>query len=313
MLRKLATALLATVVMTGYCIADDVAPGETSGQIKTLVGDLASPDPEVRRTASKKLTDMGTPEVVEALVETAKVPNAEAGLSSVMILSTIYSNSTDAGVKQAAEAGLKEVSKQDGPIGRIAARRLDALKPAAGGPLGPRGAGGFPPRPGGAVGVRTRVSITNGSRSIEIEEGNRTVRFRDENGKDIRVEVETKVDGKLKVEKHEVADEAELKKKHPELAALFEKYGKAVQMRAQGNIPFIPPNFAPNLPPNFPQQIPAQRKQANTSIETALDKLRELREQIDGDEKLTDEQRKAFEEQLDAVRKELHAAQAALE
>ncbi|MCA9031659.1 MAG: hypothetical protein KDA66_12675, partial [Planctomycetaceae bacterium] len=154
---------------------------------------------------------------------------------------------------------------------------------------------------------------TNGARSIDIEEGNRTVRFRDENGKDIRVEVETKVDGKLKVERHEVADEAELKKKHPELAALFEKYGKAVQMRAQGNIPFIPPNLPPNFPPNFPLQNPGQRKQANTSIETALDKLRELKEQIDGDEKLTDEQRKAFEEQLDTVRKELHAAQAALE
>ena len=159
------------------------------------------------------------------------------------------------------------------------------------------------------MGVRVRVSVTNGARSIDIEEGNRTVRFRDENGKDIRVEVETKVDGKLKVERHEVADEAELKKKHPELAALFEKYGKAVQMRAQGNIPFIPPNF----PPNFPQQNPAQTKQANTSIEAALDKLRELKEQIEGDEKLTDEQRKAFEEQLDTVRKELHAAQAALE
>ncbi|MCA8994449.1 MAG: HEAT repeat domain-containing protein [Planctomycetaceae bacterium] len=305
MLRILAAAFLVTFVMTGPSRADDAVASAASDQINSLVGDLSSPDPEVRRTASQKLTEMGSKEVVDALVETAKTPNAEAGLSSVMILSTICGKSENEEVKKAAEAGLKEVSEQEGPIGRIAARRLDALKPAAGGPLGP---GGILPR-GGAMGVRVRVSVTNGARSIDIEEGNRTVRFRDENGKDIRVEVETKVDGKLKVERHEVADEAELKKKHPELAALFEKYGKAVQMRAQGNIPFIPPNF----PPNFPQQNPAQTKQANTSIEAALDKLRELKEQIEGDEKLTDEQRKAFEEQLDTVRKELHAAQAALE
>ncbi|MCA9032549.1 MAG: HEAT repeat domain-containing protein, partial [Planctomycetaceae bacterium] len=128
MMRILATAILSAAVLSGHLMADDATATEASNQIKSLVGDLSSPDPEVRRAASQKLTEMGSKEVVDALVETAKSPNAEAGLSSVMILSTVYGKTENEEVKQAAEAGLKEVSQQEGPIGRIAARRLDALK-----------------------------------------------------------------------------------------------------------------------------------------------------------------------------------------
>ena len=111
---------------------------------------------------------------------------------------------------------------------------------------------------GGGAGVMTKISVINGKRHIETQNGDEKVEIDDTNGKDIELKHTRTVDGKSKTDEYKGADLDDLKKKHPEAAKLYEKYsggnnvilgggGGAIQIQIGGAVPgrggLVPPPF----------------------------------------------------------------------
>jgi hypothetical protein len=101
---------------------------------------------------------------------------------------------------------------------------------------------------GGGAGVTTKISVINGKRHIETQNGDEKIEIDDTNGKDIEVKHTRTVDGKSKTDEYKGADLDDLKKKHPEAAKLYEKYsggnnvvlgggGGAIQIQIGGAVP----------------------------------------------------------------------------
>lgn len=144
---------------------------------------------------------------------------------------------------------------------------------------------------GGGIGIRISSRTVNGQREMTINDGDRTIRINDENGQNIRMRVTETVAGKKKTTEYKAKDSAELKKKHPKAAELYEKYTK----RGRPGLNRIIRNRFGRLP-NFPNppQIPIQVapfgrpggakaqtakkeiEKANDLLAKAMDKLKKL-------------------------------------
>ncbi len=122
------------------------------------------------------------------------------------------------------------------------------------------------PVPGGPDRLRrmrsVRVTIINGSKTIDAAEGDRTVHI-EEDAKGIRMKVAGQVNGKETTQDFAAASADELKQKHPDAYALYEQYaaGPRNALIIQGigidrrrlNLP----NPPPPPPDPAPQQQPA--------------------------------------------------------
>ena len=125
---------------------------------------------------------------------------------------------------------------------------------------------------GGGARQRVHIKVTNGERTIEVQNGDEKIEIHDKNGKDIELKHTRPVDGKAKTDEFKGADLDDLRKKHPDAAKLYEKYapangivgGAAAQIQIQagpgllrgGPLQLTPTEFGPTPP--GPRTIRAQ-------------------------------------------------------
>lgn len=179
---------------------------------------------------------------------------------------------------------------------------------------------GVPPRVVGAPqGFQIQAQNFNGKRKVNIDENGRKIHITDTNKKDITVRVTETVDGKEKTTESKGKDLADLKKKHPEAAKLFEKYANqqnnVIQLfgglrgiQIQGFPQLVP---IPGNPFGLPQPAP-NAKAANAEIDKAKSKLDEAVARLKtlaGDKNVKPEDLRKLADKLQAARKQLDAAQ----
>ncbi|MCA9080827.1 MAG: hypothetical protein KDA58_09725 [Planctomycetaceae bacterium] len=273
----------------------------TAAQLADWLNDLQSDDFVKRQAASASLEKAGVP-AIEGLQAVAEAGNVDAATRAIKVLARMANDQQEA-VATAAKESLKALSASQQPV--IAQQAKQALSQQE----APGGLPQFPVMPFGlqVQGKQVRVQVVNGKREIFVNEGDREVHFSDGDGKAIRVEVTKTVNGKKQTEKFEVKDEAELKQKHPDLAKLYAQHANVAQI---------------NVVMNGLQIVPGQglklgggnAKGASEDIERALDKLKQLSERLEQlKAESTEEDRKALQDEIAAIRKELFAAQAKLE
>lgn len=287
MLRPLLLSLV--VLLPVVAQADDAVKPEAavSPLTEKLIKDLSSTDFNERREAGEKLLAEASPEVISALQEAALSPSAEVGIRALTVLRRIYQERTEAELKEAAKKALEAVASSESSLARVAKGMLEV---PANNPLQP------------VMNRGVRISVTNGHRTMTVNQDSRTVTFEDDGGRDIKVEVTR--DGKI--DKFEAKDVDDLKKQQPELGQMFEQYSKGIQI----GINRMPPGF-PALP-GFPGGKNIDSEKVIGKIEAALKKLDSVEEQLDEME-LNKEEKQALVRELREMRKDLYSAQAALE
>ncbi len=161
------------------------------------------------------------------------------------------------------------------------------------------------------------VSNVNGNRQINIADGARKIRISDTNGKDIRVEVTEDVDGKTKTSQYQAKDLDELKKKHPEIAKLYERYAKPggavanIQIQAGPAVlpvPLLP--FGQAVPAANPGKAIQELQKAQKQLATAVEQLRKLSKNGRADAEALDRLTRQIEEAralLEKARKQLES------
>lgn len=196
-------------------------------RLRTLVSDLDSPDFDVRREATARLIEAGA-DAVPHVADAAETDDLERATRSLDILKRLY-QSDDPQTKAAAQKALETLAKSER---RSVAQRAAAATakpepvPQFGGVVGniqiqvqgiqvARAAGG----------MRMQVRNVNGKREIKVEQNGQKVAITDTNGKDITVKVVETADGKEKTSEYRGDDLDDLRKKHPEGAKIYEKYG----------------------------------------------------------------------------------------
>ena len=304
MRRTLIAAGLFLGLSVGALAQDSASPASsdasvvTPGQLAQWLNDLQSDEFQARQQATESLERAGRA-AVDALQSLAEGNNIEAAIRSLTVLDRI-AESDDKAAADAAQKALETLSTTAQPV--VAQRARLAL--ARGKLPGALPAGGLGMQMQ-VQGQGVQVRVVNGKREIHIKEADREVHFTDDNGKNIRAEVTKTVDGKKKTEKFEAKDIEELRKKQPDLAKLFEQQGNVVQFNVA---------IAAFQGGNLPQRVMPNAKAAHADIEKALGQLKEMEQRI---AKLTPEttaeELKQLQEDLSAIRKELHAAQARLE
>jgi len=209
----------------------------TAEQIAGWVKELTSRDFQVRRAASKRLVARGKA-VIGQVAEAANGTDLERTTRCLYVLKKLQS-SEDAATKAAAGAALKKLA---GSKNSTVARRAEAALPKA----DPKVLG----RPGVVRGFRLQgfqpakrvsVRVANGQRTIEVKEGTRKILIQDTNGKQIQMEITSKVNGKPQIRKVKAATEEALKKADPEAHKLYKKYtvnnALQIQIQIQGLVP----------------------------------------------------------------------------
>lgn len=207
-------------------IADsaDAAPDRTAA---AWIEDLSSDEFEARIEASRRLQDAGQT-VIVPLTEAALAGDLDLATRCLGILERLHL-SDDPATKEAARAALEKLAKSDHKP--VAARAETILRP----PPPPRKQA-FPNAAGGGIriqvngairglGRKIQVSIANGARTIDVEEGGRKVHIEDADGKDITIRIEQPdKNGKPQSREVKAKDLEELKKKDADAAETYEKY-----------------------------------------------------------------------------------------
>ena len=295
--------------------ATKTASPEDIGQ---WIKDLDSNSFTARQTASRKLAEAGK-DAIDPLGKAATGDSLEVTRQAIDILRHHF-QSGEAPLKDAAQAALKKLSESDNKS--AASRASEILTQAAtqntpnnaqAGPFGPAGVGRIIIGGGGAIQIngnggfqKIQVQNNNGVKTIDVDDNGKKIKIEEDNN-GIKVTTTEKVNGQDKTETTEAKDVDELKKKNPEAAKAYEKYGKGngigniqIQIQAQAvpggpGIPIqIPGGAIPAIPlnPAIPAQlVPIQigngaasnqdeLKKANESVEKALKSLDQALEQL---------------------------------
>ena len=253
-----ACLFLASTCVLPWCAADELpaAAQSTPEQIRQWVKELDADSFAARQAATRKLIEAGK----AAIDETAKAAEGESlevTTRALEVLTKLY-QSSDAATKDAAKTELEKLKSSKNAV---AARQAGkALVP----PAAARGTANLPQAPGlpraipnvpRAVGARitTKTSVVNGVKTVEIDENGKIVKILDDPNNGITVTITEKVDGKDKTSTHTAKNADELKNKHPDAHAYYDKYVTrrnaalgAIQLRAGGNLPIQIP--LPGLP-----------------------------------------------------------------
>lgn len=265
---SLMCGLVAQAAETDVPIPDDV-------DIATLIEDVTGDDTDAQADAAAKLLKIGEP-AVAPLAEAAEVDDQKVVTRCFDILGRLYA-SDDQKTVEAAEAALQKLSKSKIRIAAVRAlttlrlkkklqEREARLKAAGAGAaipqLGPQA--NMQIQIGGGVQSLSTTIAANGTRTTHAKNGTEEVEITDTKGKSIEMRHTRQVDGQQKTTEYKADDLADLKKKHPEAAKLFEKYvvanniviggggGGAIQIQIGGAAPpALPvPAFSPGaLPP----------------------------------------------------------------
>ncbi len=307
---SIASAVVVVVLAnSAYVTADDTSvPQET---IDRWVQELDADEFPVRKAAEAALLKTGTA-AVDALQKGAESGDRELALRCLDLLSRLV----DGANKQAqepAKKALEHLAKSDDPV--IAQRAGSKLEepPPVNQLRNPLNA-----VVGNVViqgGLQRQVQVTNvnGQRTIKATENGKTVEIEDRDGKDITVRVTEEKAGKSETKTYEAKDVAELKEKHPDAAKLYEEYTQqpaGIQVQFQFNGGAIQGLRGPPVNPRRTQQ------NAQSSIETALDDLAEVRKQINALKEAQSVEGEELQKLLDrvsAAEKSLFEAQSALE
>lgn len=262
---------------TGAMAAEPSRPAApTTDQISGWIQDLDRSEFSAREQASKKLAAAGGT-AIDALSQAAAGASAEASRRALDVLKG-FRDSENEELKAKATAALEKLAHS--ADARLARRAKQILRPDAELPpmpqVDPLRAFGRRAQFGqiqinaqiGGAGVRTvKLQNVNGVRTIEANEGGRTVRIEEDPAKGIKVEVTETAGGQEKTSKYEAKNLEELKKNHPQAEQFYQKYANpnAGAIRAQ-----LPPGVAGGLflPP------PAAAPRADKRAQSALDEAR---------------------------------------
>lgn len=309
---RLAAAGLLILASGGAVLVHSAEPAAETAQLEQWVEQLGSRNLNERRDAIEKLADADA-KAIPSLKKGIEAGNPDSVRSGTLVLRMILRAGSEEGRKAAREA-LESLSESRLPQVSNAAR--SALNPADGAPPGPAG------RP-----LRMNVNIINGARTISVQETDRTVTITDTAGKEITVRIETTENGEPVAREFQGDNAEDLKTRHPEASALYERYGQLngpqFRIRALGFPGMVPQPFPGGVPqPPFPgrrgglQGFPGMASgEANERIEAALKTIAETRDRLkeiaaqdrparDDLEKLSDD--------LKQAEKELFAAQESL-
>ena len=212
------------------------APTATAEQIAGWVSQLTSRDFQVRRGASRQLVSAGQA-AIGPVAKAADGGDLERTTRCIHVLRLLQA-SGDKTTKNGAEAALRRLSESKNTT---VARRAQAALPK---PDPKPGRGAVGRQFGGVqIGNATRVSVrvVNGQRTIEVTEPNHKLLITDVNGKDIRVKITTKVNGKAETREVKAETAEALKKVDPEAYKLYQQHavknGLRIRLRA------FPPGF----------------------------------------------------------------------
>ena len=258
----------------------------TVEQIAGWVKELTSRDFQARRAASRRLVAAGKA-VIGKVSEAADGSDLERTTRCLYVLKKLQ-GSEDKATKAAAGAALKKLA---GSKNSTVARRAQAALPKA----DPKPAA----RPSTLQGFRIiglqaanriSVSVVNGQRTIEVKEGTGKILIQDNNGKQIRMEITSRVKGRLQIRKVKAATEEALKKADPEAYKLYKKYtlNNALQIQIQiqgiprGALPLPLPGVRSLRRPRPVLPLPRrsvwhqQVEAAQTSVDAAVARLQAL-------------------------------------
>jgi hypothetical protein len=284
---------LASMIATAATLAADLAEAPTDEAIQSWIKELNADRFEVRRRAEEELVKAGSapasgPLVIERLMEAVGRGNLEVANRTVNILKELLASSEPA-TSEAAREALGRLAASENKA--IAARAASVIQPEpkpshqAGamrpGPLGGGGiiiGGGGKLQINGGFGgqmVEFQVMGNQGQRTIHARDNDRTVDIKDDTLGGISMTVVETVGGKEVCKEYAARDANELKAKHPEAYAIYEKHTAGKQMGAVVNGQFVLGGFG-NMLPNDP--VKAQQAAA---AHVALQSLARIEAEIE--------------------------------
>jgi len=249
---------LSAILLSLMCgMVAQAAEAETAiaedDEIATLIEEITDDDAEVRSEAAAKLLKIGEP-AVAPLAKAAETNDAKVVTRCFDVLGRLYA-SDDQKTVEATDEALQKLSKSDVRIAAVRAlttlrlkkklqEREARLKAAGVAPALPqlRPQANMQIQIGGMAESRSTMIEANGKRTTHAKNATEEVEITDVNGKSIELKHTRQVDGKEKTSEYKADDLADLKKKHPDAAKLFEKYaggnvvigGGAIQLQIGG-------------------------------------------------------------------------------
>lgn len=314
---RISSALIAAICLTTggavvplRALADDAPPEPNppatvslpSEEIARLIQQLDAPEFEVREEATKKLSKGGK-RVIAPVATAAESVSLEAGTRCVAVLKELY-QSRDPEVKGAAHAALKQLA--DGSNRPVARRAAEILTPpartsarkTAGVNIAGINVAGLPA--GQAVRISSRT--TNGRTEIEVTTGETKISIAHSSGKDIIVKVQEPAPAPGKepaVKEYKARDLDELKEKHPEAHAHYEKYAGRVRTINLANIAAA---VRPGLPANRGPELPAETRQALADLQAARSEMSRLYSKVSELSRRTDVKQDELKSVLDELK-----------
>lgn len=258
----LVAAMLSLMCGSVARAAESEVPTPDDTEISTLIEDVTGDDTDAQSTAAAKLLKIGAP-AVAPLAEAAEVDDQQVVTRCFDILGRLYA-SDDQKTVEAAEAALQKLSKSNIRIAAVRAlttlrlkkklqEREARLKAAGAAPAIPqlRPQANMQIQIGGGVQTHSTTIDATGKRTTHAKNATEEVEITDTKGKSIEVKHTRQVDGQEKTTEYKADDLADLKKKHPEAAKLFEKYvaGNNIVIGGGGAIQIQIGNAAPPAVP----------------------------------------------------------------
>lgn len=276
-------------------------------QVRDWIRQLDADDFQSREAASDSLLKAGAA-AVEQLTTAAQGESLEVTTRAMDILTRLYEKS-EGETKEQLKSALEQIAQGSN---KAAAGRADQVlnppqPPQPPQPFGGR-VGGFNIVMGGAGNMQIQSSTdANGNKTINATEGDRKVDISEKADGSIKMTVKEQVDGKEVSKEYSAKDKAELKEKHAEAFALYEKYSQQM-----GGIIALPAQIAGRMQimpamPAFRVVNPAVQAAAVEELQKAQDELKAATAEL---RKLTESGTGLTAEAVGELLKKIEAAEA---
>ena len=301
--------VLALVMNYGNRLPAD--PPLAEAEAKTLIEQLLSEDVPTQASAidalEKRELDASAIPLLKAAAESDNLNGQHAAFKLLVRLAKPGNE-----LGQAARLALSELSKSKQPqVVAAATQALRALEPAVDPPAQPELPLGLRAIPRRAMAVRNfehvMTTTINGERQIHVRTQDRKIEIKDQDGKEIEIKVTETAGGKETT--YTAKDVDDLKQKHADILPLYEKYTKP---RNGLPGPVVP---LPGQPLGLNIRVGGgNAAEAHKQIENSLTRLTKVKAALEALDKETfdKEQVKGLLDELEAVKKDLFAAQAQL-
>lgn len=257
-------------------------PQASTAEVDDLLRKLDADRFAERTAATQKLTEMGSSVFGDLAKAATESDSREVQERALKILRDHFREGEES-LRNAAERTLGEIAKHDSQVGRQAA---EILRPEPEKLAEAQALQQMQIRQLQMAQIQARVAANraqiqiqaaNGrpvaNRRIQVSTNGRKIKIEVENGK-IKMEIETTdQNGKKETKKYEAADEAELKKKHPEAYKEYERYaggGRAAVIRPANVVP-----AKPAVPEATRQRILDTLKRSEEMLEKETEKLKQ--------------------------------------